>query len=86
MMAGRKAHPPTAALERLRAARALLAREGIADVHVRLAGHQDEIVAVSGPPALALRLRALAPDLKAFGFRYVALELDERPADTASET
>ena len=43
---------------------------------VSLAGHEDDIIAVQAGISDLDQLRALAPELKALGFRYVALELD----------
>lgn len=43
---------------------------------VRAAGVNGEIAAVTGSPAQGRALAALAPELRALGFQYVALEID----------
>lgn len=60
---------------RLARARALLEREGMT-AQVEVAGRQGEIAAVRGDPSLREGLARLAPEIRALGFRYVALELD----------
>jgi hypothetical protein len=60
--------------ERLDAAQAILAREGIPAL-VTIAGHARDVAAVSAAPEHLARLAELAPEVKALGFRYLALEL-----------
>lgn len=54
--------------------RELLAREGIAGA-VEVVGKDADIVAVSAEEASLSRLRDLAPEIRALGFRYVTLDL-----------
>lgn len=61
--------------ERIRAVEALLSREGIEDAHVSVAGGAGEVAALSVTYHHAARLAALAPAIKALGFKYVALDL-----------
>lgn len=60
---------------RLEAARRVLLREGI-EGRVRAVGVEGEIAAVTGPSRLRARLARVAPELRAMGFRYVALDLE----------
>jgi hypothetical protein len=60
--------------DRLTRARALLAREGL-EVHVSMAGAEAEILTVHTGPEAREMLASLAPELRAFGFRYVTIEL-----------
>lgn len=60
---------------RVEQARRLLEREGLA-ASVTSAGWTGEIAAVRGDPSLREGLARLAPEIRALGFRYVALELD----------
>lgn len=64
----------TAAAEREARARALLAGEGLAAT-IRSAGPDDEIAAVAAPLSSMAAVRALAPSLRALGYRYVTLDL-----------
>jgi NAD(P)-dependent dehydrogenase (short-subunit alcohol dehydrogenase family) len=61
----------------LRVARAerILDAHGIAAA-VSIAGHEDDVIAIQADISKLKELRALAPELKGLGFRYVALELD----------
>jgi hypothetical protein len=69
---------------RLARARAVLARAGM-EADTWAEGAHDEIVVVAAPLALRSAVARLAPELRACGFRYVALELDvERPAGPGS--
>lgn len=43
---------------------------------VSVAGHENDVIAIHADLSRLAELRALAPQLKALGFRYVALELD----------
>ncbi|HEX6940711.1 MAG TPA: hypothetical protein VF158_14945 [Longimicrobiales bacterium] len=61
--------PRTGAVERL------LRERGIEGAAVCAAGHEGEIAAVAAPLTRAAALAALAPEIKALGFRYVALDL-----------
>ncbi|MEJ2186872.1 MAG: hypothetical protein P8Z36_13150 [Gemmatimonadota bacterium] len=61
--------------ERVGAVRRLLHTAGLSGATVEAAGHESEIAAVVAPASELARLRALAPAVKALGFRYVALEL-----------
>ncbi len=68
--------------ERERRAEQLLRDLGLRDVRVDAAGHQGEIAALSAPAGELERLLgeeapALAADLRALGFRYVALDLED---------
>ena len=64
----------TADVRIVRAERMLLAH-GI-DAAVSVAGHEDDVIAIQADISKLSELRALAPELKELGFRYVALELD----------
>jgi hypothetical protein len=70
--------------DRLRRARALLAREGIRG-HVSVAGAEAEILAVHADPAAREALARLAPEVRAFGFRYVTIDLGaEHPRESGN--
>ncbi|HEX7119318.1 MAG TPA: hypothetical protein VF212_11045 [Longimicrobiales bacterium] len=60
---------------RIEAAERLLRERGVEGATVRAAGHEAEIAAIQAPAAAPATLAALAPELKALGFRYVALDL-----------
>lgn len=60
--------------DRLAKVRALLAREAIRG-HVSSAGADAEILAVHADPAAREALARLAPEVRAFGFRYVTIDL-----------
>jgi hypothetical protein len=60
---------------RLVRAERMLHEHGISGA-VRLAGHEDDVIAIQADISKLNELRALAPELKELGFRYVALELD----------
>lgn len=60
---------------RIAAVERLLRERGVEGAVVRAAGHESEIAAVEAPRESATVLAALAPEIKALGFRYVALEL-----------
>ena len=62
---------------RLAAAREALKDAGIA-APVRATGIDGEIAAITGRPALRERLAEVAPALRAIGFQYIALDLDNR--------
>lgn len=62
--------------------RRLLALEGLGAARVATGGHRHEILAVAASLTSAERLRALAPRLKALGFRYITLELDPETGDS----
>lgn len=64
-------------MDRLARARRVLAAAGI-DAPVRAAGSDGDIAAVTGPWSLREALADLAPELRSLGFRYVALEPDNR--------
>ena len=53
----------------------LLAHKGLSS-RVSVAGQHEDVLAVHAPFADLAQLRELAPELKALGFRYVALELN----------
>ncbi len=59
---------------RVAAIEAILAREGIAGT-AAVAGFAGDVAAVTVAPEALERLAELAPEIKALGFRYVALEL-----------
>jgi hypothetical protein len=60
---------------RLERVRQLFAEAGLTSATVDAAGQALEIAAVAAPVSELVRLRELAPAVKALGFRYVALEL-----------
>jgi len=60
---------------RLGAVRELLEGAGLAGAGVAAAGHQREIAVIRAPRHAVPLLGALAPRIKALGFRYVALDL-----------
>ena len=64
----------SAADARLAAVEAILAREGIAG-QATVAGHMGDVAALAVAPVHLARLAELAPEIKALGFRYVAIEL-----------
>ncbi len=77
---------PSAA-ERERRAAELLREMGLEGVRIDAAGHQGEIAALSAPADEFERLvgegaSGLAADLRALGFRYVALDLADSQEDT----
>jgi hypothetical protein len=53
----------------------LLEENGIAPV-VGVAGHAQDVLAVRASVSELERVRGLAPDLRAAGFRYVTIELE----------
>jgi hypothetical protein len=61
---------------RIEAVVAILAREGI-EGRIAVAGHARDVAAITAAPAQLARLTGVAPEIKALGFRYVALELPE---------
>ena len=61
--------------ERLERTRSLLAERGIRH-ELRAVGPGSDIVVVKGPLSLRPRLADLAAEVRAFGFRFVTLELD----------
>ncbi len=67
---------------RLTAVEAILAREGIAG-RAAAAGFAGDVAALLVAPEALDRLAELAPEIKALGFRYVAIEL-EPEADESS--
>lgn len=60
---------------RTHAVERLLARHGIEFAGVKAAGHAGDIAAVTASAASRARLEDLASEIKALGFKYVALEL-----------
>jgi len=60
---------------RISAAGDVLRRAGIAGFHVDVAGHARDIAVLHAPPDALARLADLAPEIKALGFRYVAVDL-----------
>lgn len=67
--------------ERMAALRRLLDRAGFTDAVIGSAGHDRSIAVIGGVlPERLPELAQLAPDIRAVGFRYVTLELDERAA------
>ncbi len=60
--------------DRLGRAAAMLAEAGL-DGAVTVAGHREDVLVVAAPASCRARLAAMAPGLKALGFRYVTLEL-----------
>jgi hypothetical protein len=69
---------------RLDAVRRLLQTAHVTGATVDVAGQESEIAAVSAPASELVRLRELAPAVKALGFRYVAVELGAERADQES--
>jgi hypothetical protein len=67
--------PTPRAESRIADAEALLAAEGLGSVHVRAEGPQQEILALRAGTDDDARLLDLVPQLKALGFRYIALDL-----------
>ena len=68
--------------ERLREVQSVLVRHGVAGAWVEVAGHTEEIVALAVPEASWERMlgpdgRAISEQIRALGFRYVALDLAE---------
>ncbi len=59
---------------RLRAVEAILAREGIVGT-ASAVGHARDVASLAVSPEHLPRLAEVAPEIKAVGFRYVALEL-----------
>ncbi len=59
---------------RIVALEAILAREGIVG-HASVAGHVGDVAALAVASEHLARLAELAPEMKALGFRYVAIEL-----------
>lgn len=64
---------------RIAGVREILAREGI-EGDVSVAGHAADVAALAVAPEHLARLAELAPEVKALGFRYVAIELREGAA------
>jgi hypothetical protein len=63
---------------RLDAARAILEAAGIATADVQAAGHDGAIAIVTSlTPASVPQLAALAPRIKALGFRYLTIDISE---------
>jgi hypothetical protein len=60
---------------RLERVRDLLAREGV-EAELSVAGADAEIIAVRGAADRRANLAALAPEIRALGFRYVAIEVE----------
>lgn len=71
-MSGASAEGP--ATDRVARAEALLRREGVVG-RVTAAGADGEIAAVAASPDALVRVRALAEEIRALGFGYVALDL-----------
>lgn len=67
---------------RAREAERLLASRGLVSVRVDVAGHEREIASVRASHRLARRIAELAPEIKALGFRYVALDLNTGEVST----
>ena len=68
--------------ERISAAERVLAAHGLECASVEAAGHGGEIAALSVPGAEWVRLtgpegRRVSEDIRALGFRYVAVDLAE---------
>jgi hypothetical protein len=63
--------------DRLDRVRTLLAREGM-QVDVSVAGAGADIVAIRVRPRARAALAALAPEIRALGFRYVAIDVEAR--------
>lgn len=83
-MSGRDPSPEAAGLaadRRAAAAERLLSEHGVRASRVDAAGHRGEIAAVSAPVRELERLRGLAPEIKALGFKYVALDAAACPHD-----
>lgn len=68
-------NPGVPADARAVAAENILRREGLAGVRVGVAGHQREIAVVEAKPEALARLAEIAPEIKALGFRFVAIDL-----------
>ena len=68
--------------ERLKEVQGVLVRHGVAGARVEVAGHTEEIVALAIPDAMWKRMlgsdgRAISEQIRALGFRYVAVDLAE---------
>lgn len=74
-----------AVAERVAEARRVLDAAGIRAA-VRAVGMDGEIAAVTGAPELKGPLARVAPELRAAGFRYVALELNNERKGTTQDT
>ena len=70
---------------RVAEARRVLDAAGI-HAPVRAVGVDGEIAAVTGSPGLRTPLARVAPELRAVGFRYVALELNHERERTIQDT
>ena len=73
---------------RIGAAERVLAAHGVFDADVTVEGHEREIAAVRVPDGVWERMMgvegtAIAAEVRALGFRYVALDLaeEDEPAD-----
>lgn len=69
-------------VERIAAAERVLASHGMAGASVEIAGQAEEIAAVTVPRAgwdrmLGVEGRRVSEQIRALGFRYVALDLAE---------
>jgi hypothetical protein len=63
---------------RLKAARAILEADGFGAADVQAAGHDGAIAVVTTlTPACVPQLAALAPRIKALGFRYLTIDISE---------
>ncbi len=63
---------------RVQAVQAILAREGIMGT-ASAVGHAGDVASLAVSPEHLPRLAEVAPEIKAAGFRYVALELVDAP-------
>jgi len=74
-MDGRAGHRPEEIAARERAAERLLRERGIEGARVNAVGHDRSVAAVVAPADALARLADHAGEIKALGFRYVALDL-----------
>ncbi len=68
---------------RIEGIHAILARERIPG-SAAVVGHEGDVAALSVPTEHLARLAQLAPEIKALGFRYVAVELMPEDAQGAA--
>lgn len=73
----------SAADARVAAIEAILAREGLPG-SAAVAGFAGDVAALSVAPESLARLAELAPEIKALGFRYVAVELAPGAPESAA--
>lgn len=72
----------SAADARVAAVEAILAREAIAG-SAAVAGFAGDVAALLVAPDALARVAELAPEIKALGFRYVAIDLEAEADDSS---